>query len=111
MAGCDALNVVMLVQVQPPQFDEEAIRLDEEPALKAGGGEQPLVGSSPTASAVARTTPEAIRIGEEPAWKAGGGKHAACGFEPHGFRLNGYGVMVQQDDASSARWKSGCDSP
>jgi len=25
--------------------------------------------------------------------------------------LNGYGVMVQQDDASSARWKSGCDSP
>jgi hypothetical protein len=50
----------------------EVIRPDEEPVLKTGGGQQPLVGSSPTASA--------------------------------------FGVMVQQDDASFARWKSGCDS-
>ena len=34
----------------------------------------------------------------------------ACGFDSHGFRLNRHGVMVQQDDASSARWRSGCDS-
>ena len=26
------------------------------------------------------------------------------------FRLDAHGVMVQQDDASSARWRSGCDS-
>ena len=87
----------------------EAIRPDEGPALKAGGGEQPLVSSSLTASALVNTT-EVIRTGEEPAWKAVGGKYAACGFEPHGFRWKRHGVMVQQDDASIARWKSGCDS-
>ncbi len=39
----------------------EVLRPDEEPVLKTGGGEQPLVGSSPTASALGswsnRTTP------------------------------------------------------
>lgn len=39
MAGCDALNVVMLVQVQLPQLHRtEVIRPDEEPVLKTGGG-------------------------------------------------------------------------
>ena len=85
----------------------EAIRPDEEPVLKTGDGEQPFVSSSLTASALVRFITEVIRIGEEPAWKAGGGKYAACGFEPHGFR---FGVMVQQEDASIARWRSGCDS-
>ena len=38
-AGCDALNVVMLVQVQLPQLQRtEVIRPDEEPVLKTGGG-------------------------------------------------------------------------
>ena len=66
----------------------EAIRPDEEPVLKTGGGEEPLVGSSPTASAFVgliatrSITMEAIRTVEEPAWKAGGGRHVACGFEP-----------------------------
>ena len=64
----------------------EAIRPDEEPVLKTGGGREPLVGSSPTASALASAITEAIRLVEEPAWKAGGGKHAACGFKSHGFR-------------------------
>ena len=30
----------------------EVIRPDEEPVLKTGGGQKPLVGSSPTASAL-----------------------------------------------------------
>ena len=52
MAGCDALNVVMLVQLRLPQLQRtEAIRMVEEPAWKAGGGIMPLVGSTPTASA------------------------------------------------------------
>ena len=42
----------MLVRFQPPQLNDEAIRPDEEPVLKTGGGEEPLVGSSPTASAL-----------------------------------------------------------
>ena len=88
----------------------EAIRPDEEPVLKTGDGEEPFVSSSLTASALVKLITEAIRIGEEPAWKAGGGRYAACGFESHGFRLNEQGVMVQQDDASIARWRSGCDS-
>ena len=69
----------------------EAIRLDEGPVLKTGGGEQPFVSSSLTASALVRLITEVIRTGEEPAWKAGGGRHAACGFEPHGFRLKNMG--------------------
>ena len=92
----------------------EAIRPDEEPVLKTGDGEEPFVSSSQgtdaqrwSASALVRLRTEVIRIGEEPAWKAGGGRHAACGFESHGFR---FGVMVQQEDASIARWRFGCDS-
>ncbi len=45
----------------PAASQTEVIRPDEEPVLKTGGGEQPLVGSSPTASASGswsnRTTP------------------------------------------------------
>ena len=43
----------MQVRVLPPQLDYklEVIRLDEEPASKAGAGEMPVVGSSLTASA------------------------------------------------------------
>ena len=68
----------------------EAIRLDEGPVLKTGGGEEPLVSSSLTASALRTEITEVIRIGEEPAWKAGGGSDAACGFESHGFRSERY---------------------
>ena len=80
------MNVFMLVRFQPPQLDfwKPSGRIG--PALKAGGGKQPLVSSSLTASALVNLMMEAIRIGEEPAWKAGGGNLTACGFEPHGFR-------------------------
>ena len=79
----------------------EAIRPDEGPALKAGGGEQPLVSSSL----------DEIRLnfdrGSHPNWCATclekDGGHAACGFEPHGFRLNEQGVMVEQEEGSIAR--------
>ena len=49
---------------------------------------------------------EAIRPDEEPVLKTGDGA-AVCEFESHGFRL---GVMVQQEDASMACWRSGRDS-
>jgi hypothetical protein len=53
----------------------EAIRPDEEPVLKTGGGLGPLVGSSPTASASKGPgTPTAERPGLNP---------GACGFESH----------------------------
>src|SRR5262249_12294937 len=53
----------------------EAIRPDEGPVLKTGGGLGPFVGSSPTASASTRPgTPTAERPGLNP---------GACGFESH----------------------------
>jgi hypothetical protein len=59
----------------------EAIRPDQGPVLKAGGGFGPLVGSSPTASASQRPgTPTAERPGLNP---------GACGFDSH----PGYWVM------------------
>ena len=45
----------MQVRVLPPQLQQmEVIRLDEEPDSKARAGETPVVGSSPTASALNR---------------------------------------------------------
>ena len=59
----------------------EAIRPDEGPVLKTGGGLGPLVGSSPTASASKGPgTPTAERPGLNP---------GACGFDSH----PGYWVM------------------
>src|SRR5215471_10824478 len=65
----------------------EAIRPDEGPVLKTGGGLGPLVGSSPTASAATRPgTPTAERPGLNP---------GACGFDSH----PGYSVMGARSSA------------
>jgi hypothetical protein len=49
--GRRLLTVLTQVRFLPPQLTE-VIRLDEEPASKAGAGKSSVVGSSPTASAL-----------------------------------------------------------
>ena len=48
------VRVDQQLAISDPRFPVEAIRPDEGPVLKTGGGVTPLVGSSPTASASPR---------------------------------------------------------
>src|SRR4051794_15616783 len=63
-----------------------------------------VAGSIPAPGTRLHALTEAIRPDQGPVLKTGGGVSAACGFESHGFRLDGPGYA----NGRAARLKPGC---